>query len=251
MAALPYMQLYVADYLADTTHLSAIEHGAYMLLLMNYWQRGKALQDTNGRLANVARMSNEEWNEHKQTLAEFFRIDGETWFHARIERDLAKVKGKSEKASLAGKASGISRSNERSAQERTDVEQTLNHTDTDTEEIRKEKTLSSNPPDTDDRKIVRSVFAYYLERAGRNPSLYTLTEKRMKIGLTRLKECKARVRGDPARAEAAMKDAINGLMTSKFHAGDNADRKKYQEWEDHVFRSQEQMEKWWRELEAA
>ncbi|WP_438379104.1 DUF1376 domain-containing protein, partial [Escherichia coli] len=55
MAALPYMQLYIADYLADTMHLSAEEHGAYLLLMFNYWQTGKPIP--KNRLAKIARLN--------------------------------------------------------------------------------------------------------------------------------------------------------------------------------------------------
>lgn len=129
MAALPYMQLYVADYLADTAHLTAAQHGAYLLLIFNYWQRGKPLNNANERLTNVARMTNEEWEIAKPVLKEFFEIDGDEWKHHRIERDLEAVNTKAAKASAAGKASAASKANKRS----TNVKQTFNHTDTDTD----------------------------------------------------------------------------------------------------------------------
>lgn len=103
MAALPYMQLYVADYLADTAHLTTEEHGAYLLLLFSYWQTGKSLR--GDRLASVARLSNERWNDVEPTLKEFFHVDEGMWMHFRVEADLEKVDSKSKKNSDAGKAS--------------------------------------------------------------------------------------------------------------------------------------------------
>lgn len=72
MAALPYMQLYIADYLADTMHLSAEEHGAYLLLMFNYWQTGKPIP--KNRLAKIARLTNERWVDVEPSLREFFVI---------------------------------------------------------------------------------------------------------------------------------------------------------------------------------
>ena len=144
MAALPYMQLYVADYLADTAHLTAAQHGAYLLLMFNYWQRGKPLNNANERLTNVARMSNEEWLEAKPVLAEFFEIDGDEWRHARIDRDLEAVNSKASKASNAGKASAASKANKRS----TNVEQPFNHTDVDVDtdtDTEADKTKTKTP----------------------------------------------------------------------------------------------------------
>jgi len=126
MTSLPYMQLYVSDYLADTQHLNAQQHGAYMLLLMNYWQRGKPLDNTGNRLGFVARMSAEEWAANKEILAEFFWVDGDTWSHTRIDADLEKVREKSEKASEAGRRSANARS--------TTAERLFNHKDKDKEE---------------------------------------------------------------------------------------------------------------------
>ena len=108
MATLPYIQLYVSDYLADTMHLTAEEHGAYMLLIMNYWQTEKPIPEN--RLQGVTRMFNDRWDSVKQTLNEFFEIDENgDWFHKRIQLDLQKVKEKSKQASKAGKLSALKR----------------------------------------------------------------------------------------------------------------------------------------------
>lgn len=133
MAALPYIQLYPADYLADTAHLNAAQHGAYLLLIMNYWQTGAPLKDSNVRLANVARMSKDEWLEAREMLEEFFEISNGEWVHHRIERDLSGVYSKSKNASMAGKASAEARRIKRLTNASTNVEQKGNHTDTDTD----------------------------------------------------------------------------------------------------------------------
>jgi len=172
MAALPYMQLYVADYLADTAHLTTLEHGAYLMLMFNYWQRGESFKanderSLNKRLATVARLSVSEWDEVKGALSEFFDVTDTEWSQARIERDLAAVNAKSSKAKQAGKASAERRFNERS----TNVEQTLNHTDTDTDTDTeaKEKALVPSADDTSAYSAeFESFWTEYPKREGSN-----------------------------------------------------------------------------------
>jgi uncharacterized protein YdaU (DUF1376 family) len=103
-----WMPLYVADYLADTGHLSAAEHGAYLLLIMHYWQNG-GLPNEDRRLARIARMSPDEWADSREVLFDLFD-DG--WSHHRIEAELKAAQEISEKAKeKAGKRWGKSRSN--------------------------------------------------------------------------------------------------------------------------------------------
>lgn len=148
MAALPYMQFYVADYLADTTHLTAEEHGAYMLLLFSYWQTGKPLRID--RLATVARIPNDRWSSVAETLSEFFHVTETHWVQFRVEADLEAVNSKVVTASNAGKASARARAlkkqqelNERSTGVDDQLQRNVNHIDTDTDTDK--KTKSSSP----------------------------------------------------------------------------------------------------------
>lgn len=118
MAALPYMQLYIADYLADTMHLSTEEHGAYLLLMFNYWQTGKPIPKS--RLAKIARMTNDRWISVEDSLKEFFNEIGSEWVHSRIERDLEMVRASIEQKSAAGKASAAKRRAKKSTGEELD-----------------------------------------------------------------------------------------------------------------------------------
>lgn len=133
MAALPYMQLYIADYLADTMHLSAEEHGAYLLLMFNYWQTGKPIP--KNRLAKIARLTNERWADVEPSLQEFFCDNGEELVHLRIEEDLASVREKLTKKSAAGKASVQARRSRKEADVQTKQERNLTGVQTDVEVV--------------------------------------------------------------------------------------------------------------------
>ncbi|MFK0273672.1 YdaU family protein [Ensifer sp. NPDC090286] len=105
-----WMPLHIADYLADTGHLTATEHGAYLLLIMHYWQNG-ALPENERLIARIAKLSPEQWEESRDMLAMLF---GPGWTHKRIDAELAKADDIIEKRRAAAEArfsKGKSKSN--------------------------------------------------------------------------------------------------------------------------------------------
>ena len=82
-----WMPLYVADYLRDTRHLTTLQHGAYLLLIMEYWSKGK-LPSTDAERARVTAMTRKQWLSNRLVLASMFEPD---WRHLRIDAELKKA----------------------------------------------------------------------------------------------------------------------------------------------------------------
>lgn len=112
MAEFPYLPLFTDAYLGDTIHLTTIEHGAYLLLLMTAWRsKGCVLPDDDARLARYARLTPRQWARIRPTLAEFFTIENGIWSNGRLLDEHAAVRRQLQQRSDAGRASALKRKN--------------------------------------------------------------------------------------------------------------------------------------------
>jgi uncharacterized protein YdaU (DUF1376 family) len=104
-----WMPLYVGDYLADTMHLGAEEHGAYLLLLMHYWRTGP-LVDNDRVLAGIARVDRKVWAAKVgETVRAFFHAEEGRLHHSRVDMELARAQRVSSARAEAGKRGAASK----------------------------------------------------------------------------------------------------------------------------------------------
>jgi uncharacterized protein YdaU (DUF1376 family) len=105
---LPFMKLWVADYLSDTLHLNMEQSGAYLQLLMIMWKEGGALRANPDYLAKVCRMTPERWARIAPDILPYFTVveldEGDVLQHRRLSEELAKVRIFSESRSASAKA---------------------------------------------------------------------------------------------------------------------------------------------------
>lgn len=110
-----WMPMYWGDYLRDTGHLNAQEHGAYLMLIAHYWSNGRALPDDDAMLAKIARVTPTIWKKIRPTIANFFEIDHGQWGHKRIERELCEAGDRKEEAVKRARAGAAARWNKDAA----------------------------------------------------------------------------------------------------------------------------------------
>ena len=99
----PWFPFWPGDYLADTAHLSTLEHGAYLLLIFHYWINGGLPVDDEA-LARIARLPLKSWRAIRPTIEKFFEMPG--WRHRRIEADLDKLGRVKIRRQVAGSIGG-------------------------------------------------------------------------------------------------------------------------------------------------
>ena len=103
-----WMPLYIGRYLRKTSRLSRDQHGAYLLLLMDYWVNGPP-PDDDGQLAAVVKATAKEWAKLRAVLAPYFQIREGRWHSERADTELAKAQRNTELRSSAGKASAAAK----------------------------------------------------------------------------------------------------------------------------------------------
>jgi uncharacterized protein YdaU (DUF1376 family) len=104
-----WMPLYVADYLADTLHLSTEQHGAYLLMLMACWKSDGSLPGDDAALASITKLQPRTWVKHRDTLTAFFRRDGKRLVHKRVMEERERARQTSEARSESGKKAAAAR----------------------------------------------------------------------------------------------------------------------------------------------
>ena len=130
-------------------------------------------------------------------------------------------------------------------------ESTSSSTSLKTSTVSQSGTSETSPPKNrkpapEGENALHEVFAYYLERTGREPTTYTFTPARKQKGTARLRECLGRTGGNYAAAVGMLRTAIDGICKSDWHMGRDPKTggKHYFEWEKHLFGSVESLETW-------
>lgn len=110
MSRRPWMPLFTTDYLGDTHHLTLEQHGAYMLMIMHYWNHGGPISDEQQikQLLGLHSVTGaNRWRSICLAIAPMFQ-DG--WRLPKLDALIEKANSISEKRSLSGfKGGSISR----------------------------------------------------------------------------------------------------------------------------------------------
>ena len=141
---IPYFNFYPADFMNGVRGLSATEVGVYMMLLCRIYEESGPVEMHPLRLATYCGMRQATF---QKTLDRLIALDKITDSDGMLFNDRAaiEISNRADKLKLNSKAGKTSAEKRQQKQQEasTDVQQTFNHTDTDTKERESNVSLSS------------------------------------------------------------------------------------------------------------
>lgn len=99
-----WMPFYYGDFLKDTMHLSTEEKGAYILMIMHFWQHG-IIKNDRKMIKNITQISYKKM----EKILPFFQEKNGYLSHERIEKEKSKALSYKEKQSSNGMAGAMAR----------------------------------------------------------------------------------------------------------------------------------------------
>jgi uncharacterized protein YdaU (DUF1376 family) len=109
MSKAPAMPMYWDAYLADTTHLTTEEHGAYMLLIAAMWRRNGSVPNDDKDNARILGMTPAKWRKVKARLGATisgFRVDSDAITQEKLLKTWKNTQEKIAKNALNGAKGG-------------------------------------------------------------------------------------------------------------------------------------------------
>ena len=109
MSQRPWFPFYPGEYRADTAHLTAEEHGAYLLLLCHAWTHDGLIPEAESRRAAICNMHTNRLKKVWETLGGYWHKTPGGFSNPRLSKELAQAIELSEKRAKSGKRGGLAK----------------------------------------------------------------------------------------------------------------------------------------------
>lgn len=173
-----WMPFYIGDYKGKTSRLSTEEHGAYVLLLLDYWMNG-SLPNDDEMLARITLLSAKKWKKIRRKIESFFILEGDKLVHSELNalkekslknKNIAIEKSKKGNAARWNKESHKESSKESlkdSSKDRSSSSSSYNKKE---KIYKKEKVKKTATPLPADLVLTAEMAAYAREKSVPNPA---------------------------------------------------------------------------------
>ena len=111
MAQFPQLPLWTDSYLADTTHLTTQEHGAYLLLLMAAWRSPGCRLPNDDKLLRRFAGGPKNWRRIKTRVLAFWLLNDGYLTQKRLCQEYERAANRAQKAALGGSSKSLKYNN--------------------------------------------------------------------------------------------------------------------------------------------